>query len=456
MKRQSVMNRGSAKEGTDLLDIVRLTTDPATAASVIDGLRTADDQLTADALCTHAAGSRQCGPHPATDSRHPEGASTTAEDPRPCRRTPRPRCVARRSADRQINWLLTAAQESCACEIVDSTDSDAVAMDSGTAASSFQRSQRLRQSVQRRRNTGEHGLRRDQASWAACSRLDCASATCWPAHCVGLACCQRSQALVCLVEPLTHRSGERIDCLTGLALNATGRRARRLTGDVEICPSSAPQPVSARAATAIPATIPIFMRLSISGRRSAFTEPPCFSQGNDDPRYAAQITQPEYVLTRGHLAQDFTPVVAQTGSWVDVVDGEHDSALRPRCWPLGDSWSEHVLRWSAARLVGPGDTYRFGRAVSAHRGHHPESASMAISTCTAGRTVACPMLHQRPFAHWAECNAPIVQHHAHSPSSTQPTGRPGVHACPQIRTRSPATSETVVVWGHVPHSVAHR
>ena len=49
MKLQSVMNRGAAKEGTDLLDIVRLATDPATAAAVIDGLRGADSQLRSDA-----------------------------------------------------------------------------------------------------------------------------------------------------------------------------------------------------------------------------------------------------------------------------------------------------------------------------------------------------------------------------------------------------------------------
>ncbi len=81
MKRQSVMNRGSAKEGTDLLDIVRLTTDPATAASVIDGLRTADDQLTADALLHarrwfHDSADRTLQRIRAI----PEGASTTAED----------------------------------------------------------------------------------------------------------------------------------------------------------------------------------------------------------------------------------------------------------------------------------------------------------------------------------------------------------------------------------------
>ena len=100
MKRQSVANRGSAKEGTDLLDIVRLTTDPATAASVIDGLRTADDQLTADAICTHAAGSTTVRPHPATDSRHPQGRFDDDGRPRPCRRTPPPR-FGQEKADRR-------------------------------------------------------------------------------------------------------------------------------------------------------------------------------------------------------------------------------------------------------------------------------------------------------------------------------------------------------------------
>ncbi len=50
MKLQSVMNRGTAKEGTDLLDIVRLTTDPATAVWVIEGLRSAESRLKSDAL----------------------------------------------------------------------------------------------------------------------------------------------------------------------------------------------------------------------------------------------------------------------------------------------------------------------------------------------------------------------------------------------------------------------
>lgn len=81
MKLQSVMNRGAAKEGTDLLDIVRLTTDPTTAAAVIDGLSAADDQLKADALL-HARrwytdGAARTLQRICTI---PEGASTTADD----------------------------------------------------------------------------------------------------------------------------------------------------------------------------------------------------------------------------------------------------------------------------------------------------------------------------------------------------------------------------------------
>ena len=49
MKLQSAMNRGAAKEGSDLLDIVRLTTDSTTSRSVVDGLRAAGQQLKDDA-----------------------------------------------------------------------------------------------------------------------------------------------------------------------------------------------------------------------------------------------------------------------------------------------------------------------------------------------------------------------------------------------------------------------
>jgi hypothetical protein len=50
MKLQSAMDRGTAKEATDLLDIVRLSTDPATATAVVNGLEGADTQLKSDAL----------------------------------------------------------------------------------------------------------------------------------------------------------------------------------------------------------------------------------------------------------------------------------------------------------------------------------------------------------------------------------------------------------------------
>lgn len=49
MKLQSIMNRGSAKEGTDLLDIVRLTLDQAVGPSVRRQLTNADTQLRRDA-----------------------------------------------------------------------------------------------------------------------------------------------------------------------------------------------------------------------------------------------------------------------------------------------------------------------------------------------------------------------------------------------------------------------
>jgi len=80
-KLQSVMNRGAAKEGTDLLDIVRLTTDPTTVAEVLDGLSNADNQLKADALL-HAR--RWFHDNAARTLQRirtiPEGASTTADD----------------------------------------------------------------------------------------------------------------------------------------------------------------------------------------------------------------------------------------------------------------------------------------------------------------------------------------------------------------------------------------
>ena len=50
MKLQSVMNRGAAKEGTDLLDIVRITLDPSCGPWSRDQLEAADSRLRADAL----------------------------------------------------------------------------------------------------------------------------------------------------------------------------------------------------------------------------------------------------------------------------------------------------------------------------------------------------------------------------------------------------------------------
>ena len=43
------MNRSTAKEATDLLDIVRLTVDPATSAAVRQQLHAASSQLRTDA-----------------------------------------------------------------------------------------------------------------------------------------------------------------------------------------------------------------------------------------------------------------------------------------------------------------------------------------------------------------------------------------------------------------------
>jgi hypothetical protein len=50
MKLQSVMNRGAAKEGTDLLDIVRVTLDRSCGPTSRDQLEAADQQLRADAV----------------------------------------------------------------------------------------------------------------------------------------------------------------------------------------------------------------------------------------------------------------------------------------------------------------------------------------------------------------------------------------------------------------------
>jgi len=50
MKLQAVMNRGAAKEGTDLLDIIRLTLDAQCGPASRDQLERADAQLREDAL----------------------------------------------------------------------------------------------------------------------------------------------------------------------------------------------------------------------------------------------------------------------------------------------------------------------------------------------------------------------------------------------------------------------
>lgn len=50
MKLQSIMNRGSAKEGTDLLDIVRITLDRGCGPTSRDQLEAAGPQLQSDAL----------------------------------------------------------------------------------------------------------------------------------------------------------------------------------------------------------------------------------------------------------------------------------------------------------------------------------------------------------------------------------------------------------------------
>lgn len=50
MKLQSIMNRGAAKEGTDLLDIVRITLDRTCGPTSRSQLESADAQLRADAL----------------------------------------------------------------------------------------------------------------------------------------------------------------------------------------------------------------------------------------------------------------------------------------------------------------------------------------------------------------------------------------------------------------------
>lgn len=48
MKLQAVMNRSGAKQGTDLLDVVRLTLDPVAGARSLEQLRTVDTEMAAD------------------------------------------------------------------------------------------------------------------------------------------------------------------------------------------------------------------------------------------------------------------------------------------------------------------------------------------------------------------------------------------------------------------------
>ncbi len=50
MKLQSIMNRGAAKEGTDLLDTIRLSLDQECGPTSRDQLERAGPQLRADAL----------------------------------------------------------------------------------------------------------------------------------------------------------------------------------------------------------------------------------------------------------------------------------------------------------------------------------------------------------------------------------------------------------------------
>ena len=132
--------------------------------------------------------------------------------------------------------------ESCACEIVELTASDAIVMDSGTTASSFRMpaapSVRPAPSECRRARPG-----RRRGVFGRLIELDWPRRpAAWPAR--------RSRP--CLQpampgsgrpgEPVTHRPGERIDCLAGLALNPTGRSARRLTRKVRDLTVIAPQP----------------------------------------------------------------------------------------------------------------------------------------------------------------------------------------------------------------------
>jgi hypothetical protein len=81
MKLQSIMNRGSAKEATDLLDIIRLTLDPEAGPGSRSQLETTDPQLRRDAAL-HAA--RWFNEHADRSLRLiravPEGRDTTLDD----------------------------------------------------------------------------------------------------------------------------------------------------------------------------------------------------------------------------------------------------------------------------------------------------------------------------------------------------------------------------------------
>lgn len=81
MKLQAVMNRGAAKEGTDLLDIIRLTLDTQCGPASRGQLELADEQLRADALL-HAQ--RWFHQHAARSLRKiqavPEGRGIEADD----------------------------------------------------------------------------------------------------------------------------------------------------------------------------------------------------------------------------------------------------------------------------------------------------------------------------------------------------------------------------------------
>jgi hypothetical protein len=81
MKLQSIMNRGAAKEGTDLLDIIRLCLDPTTGPVLRTQLAVAEAQLRDDAA-RHAK--RWFNEHASKSLRlvrnHPEGRDVQLDD----------------------------------------------------------------------------------------------------------------------------------------------------------------------------------------------------------------------------------------------------------------------------------------------------------------------------------------------------------------------------------------